>query len=194
MEQSDEELLAAVARGDVEAFGQFYRRHARQVLGYAIARCHNPSDVADVVADTFLAVLSSAGRYRSSEGGAVPWLLGIARHTLARQRRSFLRRLGLIRRTVSGPIFSPDETEGVDAAIDAAQIAPELNAALAGLRTKDRELLLLVGRDGLSPAQAGAALGMNANTARLRLSRTRKRLRLMLPEPIDSQEASDANP
>jgi hypothetical protein len=31
----------------------------------------------------------------------------------------------------------------------------------------------LVGGDGLSPAQAGAVLGMNANTARIRLSRAR---------------------
>lgn len=38
----------------------------------------------------------------------------------------------------------------------------------------------LVSSDGLSPAQAGAVLGMNANTARVRLSRARARLQSLL--------------
>jgi DNA-directed RNA polymerase specialized sigma24 family protein len=52
-----------------------------------------------------------------------------------------------------------------------------LATALKTLRAKDRELLQLVSGDGLSPAQAGAVLGMNPNTARIRLSRARARLR-----------------
>jgi hypothetical protein len=39
MEHSDEELLAATAAGDADAFGRFYRRHERQVLTYAVLRC-----------------------------------------------------------------------------------------------------------------------------------------------------------
>jgi hypothetical protein len=37
MDESEPELLAAPARGDAEAFGRFYRRHERRVLGCAIA-------------------------------------------------------------------------------------------------------------------------------------------------------------
>ena len=93
------------------------------------------------------------------------------------------------------PAFCPDEAEAVDKAIDAARLAPKLRAALAGLQAKDRELLLLVARDGLEPGPAGAVLGMNPNTARLRLSRARKRLRVSLDEPAPGthQEASDAH-
>ncbi|HWN60213.1 MAG TPA: hypothetical protein VNO25_06035 [Streptosporangiaceae bacterium] len=49
MDESDADLLAATARGDAEAFGRFYRRHEQRVLCYAIARCANAGDVADVV-------------------------------------------------------------------------------------------------------------------------------------------------
>lgn len=183
MTRSDGELLAATAHGEVEAFGCFYRRHERRVLGYAVGHCTNPSDVADLVAETFLQALISAGRFRSTDGDALPWLLGIARHVLARQRRSFTRRQRLLRRLSGIPAFSADEAEAVDAAIDAARLAPALTKALSGLRAKDRDLLLLVARDGLEPAQAGAALGMNPNTARIRLSRVRKRLRDVLTAP-----------
>src|SRR5581483_7212266 len=117
---------------------------------------------------------------------ALPWLLGIARHVVAHQRRSFLRRQRLVDRLATAPTFSPDESEAVEAAIDASRLAPALTAALSGLKDKDRELLLLVARDGLDPAQAGAVLGMNPNTARVRLSRIRQRLRDVLNVPPDS--------
>jgi RNA polymerase sigma-70 factor, ECF subfamily len=195
MGQGDDELLAATAAGDADAFGRFYRRHERQVLTYAMLRCPNSGDVADLVAETFLAAMTSAGRYRPGEGDAGAWLLGIARHVLARQRRTFARRRSLVHRLANAPAFGPDEAEAVDRAIDAARLAPKLRAALAGLQAKDRELLLLVARDGLEPGPAGAVLGMNPNTARLRLSRARKRLRVALdePSPASSQEAPDAH-
>ena len=75
----------------------------------------------------------------------------------------------LVHRLGQLPSLDADEAEAVDAAIDASRLAPRLAAAMATtLRDKDRELLRLVGSDGLSPAQAGAVLGMNANTARIR--------------------------
>ena len=183
MNESDGQLLAATAQGDAEAFGRFYRRHERQVLGYAIARCANASDAADLVGETFLAALGSAARFTDDGGDAVRWLFGIARRVLAHQRRSAARRLRLAGRLQALPSLNPDETEAVDAAIDAARLAPRLAAALARLRPKDRELLQLVSGDGLAPAQAGAVLGMNPNTARLRLSRARARLRDALAVP-----------
>jgi RNA polymerase sigma-70 factor (ECF subfamily) len=190
MEQSDGQLLAATARGDAEAFGEFYRRHERRVLTYALSRCANASDVADLVADTFLGALRSASRFTGDGDGALPWLFGIARRVLARQRRSFARRERLIRRLENLPSLNPDETAAVEDAIDAARLAPALTAALAALRPKDRELLQLVHRDGLSPSHAGAVLGMNPNTARIRLSRARAKLRSTLGEPADPPMAN----
>jgi len=176
MDESDADLLAATARGDGEAFGRFYRRHEHRVLSYAITRCANAADVADVVGDTFLAALGAAARFRDDDGDAIPWLFGIARRVLAHQRRSFARRQRLVHRLGELPSLDADEAEAVEAAIDASRLAPRLAAAMATLRDKDRELLRLVSGDGLSAAQAGAVLGMNANTARIRLSRARARL------------------
>jgi RNA polymerase sigma factor (sigma-70 family) len=180
MDESDAGLLAATARGDAEAFGRFYRRHEHQVLGYAVARCSNASDVADAVGETFLAALGAASRFRDDGGDAVPWLFGIARRVLARQHRSLARRQRLIGRLETLPSFTPAEADAVDAAIDAARLAPRLAAALAKLRPRDQELLRLVGIDGLSPAQAGEVLGVNPNTARIRLSRARARVKDLL--------------
>jgi len=198
MDESDGQLLAATARGDAEAFGRFYRRHEQQILSYAIAHCANASDVADVVGETFLGALRAARRFTDEGGDAVPWLFGIARRVLAHQRRSFTRRQRLLVKLHEQPLLNPDEAAAIDEAIDASRLAPQLAAALRILRANDRELVLLVSRDGLSPAQAGAVLGMNPNTARVRLSRARARLRDALagagpgPGPDSESESADS--
>ena len=63
---------------------------------------------------------------------------------------------------------------------------PALTAALARLSGSDRELLLLIAWDGLSPAEAATVLGIKPATARVRLSRARRRLTQAL-----SRERSD---
>jgi RNA polymerase sigma factor (sigma-70 family) len=193
MSRNDAELLAATAAGDADAFGCFYRRHEALVVAYALHRCTNASDVADLVGDTFVGALRSASRFAEGDGDAAAWLLTIARRALAHQRRSFLRRQRLGRRLASLPTFSADEADAVAAALDAARLAPELSAALRTLPLKDRELLMLVHRDGLTPTQAGRVVGMNPNTARLRLSRARARLRERLGD-VHDHPTTNTNP
>ncbi|MFZ1925057.1 MAG: RNA polymerase sigma factor [Solirubrobacteraceae bacterium] len=63
---------------------------------------------------------------------------------------------------------------------------PALAAALACLNDAERELLLLIAWDGLSPAEAATVLGIKPATARVRLLRARRRLTQAL-----SRERSD---
>ena len=82
----DDELLARSAR-DPAAFGDFYARHERLVLGYFMRRTHDPELAADLSAETFAAALLGAKRFR---GGGVPasaWLIGIARNILSQSFR-----------------------------------------------------------------------------------------------------------
>ena len=81
------------------------------------------------------------------------------------------------------PACPPGEASAVDAAIDAARLAPTLTTALSGLQAKDRELLLLIARDGRDPDQAGTALSMSAKPpAFAPVSRVRKRLQGILTD------------
>ena len=56
----------------------------------------------------------------------------------------------------------------------------ELARALAALDARDRELVLLVAWEGLSLAEAAAALGCRSGTAAVRLHRARRRLHTAL--------------
>jgi RNA polymerase sigma-70 factor (ECF subfamily) len=190
MDRTDAELLSATVAGDADAFGCFYRRYEALVVAYAVRRCTNPSDVADLVSEVFVGALRSAPRFTEREIDAKAWLLTIATRALAHQRRASHRRQRLRHRIGNLPTFSADESDAVAAAIDAARLTPELSVALRALARKDQELLLLVHRDGLSPTEAGRVVGMNPNTARLRLSRARARLRESLGKGDDHPTTS----
>jgi len=82
----DDQLLARSAR-DPAAFGVFYERHERLVLGFFMRRLGDAELAADLAAETFAAALVSARRYRGGGAPASAWLLGIARNVLASSAR-----------------------------------------------------------------------------------------------------------
>jgi RNA polymerase sigma-70 factor (ECF subfamily) len=81
-----------------------------------------------------------------------------------------------------------DESAAVDARLDAAALAPQLRQALKDLPDVERELLLLVAWENLTPTEAAQALGIPAGTARSRLHRARQRMDGRLSGSPQSQD------
>ena len=97
----DGELVAAMARGDEDAFAALYRRYMPLIVRWCLREAGNRELAADLSAEVFAAALTAARRYRPERGSVAAWLLGIARNKLAESRRrgrieaSARRRLGL---------------------------------------------------------------------------------------------------
>lgn len=174
-ERTDEELVAAVARGP-GALAEFYQRHVGRVTGMGVRRFADPEDVADFVAEVFVEVMRSASGYDPRRGKALPWLYGLAGNVAADMHRRRLRRHDAETRLAGRLLLDADDYARVEERIDAASQARMLYAALSKLRETDRRLLELVAVDGLTPAQVAQALGISAVTARVRLMRSRTRL------------------
>jgi len=175
----------ATSKGEADSFAVFFRRHVTPITLYAVRRCNDADDVADLVAETFFVALQASGRYVPETDTALPWLFGIARRVLAKQRRrrAGARRL-LIKSTNTQLLFTGSEEDAVASAIDAARQGPLLEAALARLTTGEREVLELVAYDGLSPSEVAGVLDLSPNAARLRLSRARRHIRQILEPPV----------
>jgi RNA polymerase sigma-70 factor (ECF subfamily) len=154
-------------------FGRLFDAHRRAVLGYALRRCNEPADAADVLAETFLVAWRRLDDVPAAAADARPWLLGVARRVIANQRRGAARRSALSRRLGR-------ELEVVAPARE--QDAGVVTDALGRLDPADRELLELTSWEGLDPGQIAIALGVPAGTVRSRLSRARARLRSELEQ------------
>lgn len=164
-------------------FRALYDGNFAAVLGYALRRVDQPADAADVVSEVFLVAWR---RYdEAPPGDGRPWLFGIARHVLANFHRSSRRRLRLgarLRDTLARDV-APDP------AIDVAEW-DRVRRVLLQLPPDDRELLMLVGWDGLTPAEAAQVIGIAAGAARMRLARARARFRDLWGEPSDADGAT----
>jgi RNA polymerase sigma factor (sigma-70 family) len=171
---SDAELLALI--DDPRAFESFYRRHLQALLRFATRRCHSPEEAAELVSVVFLEVRMGASGYDRRRGGARPWLLGIARHCLADLRGERARAADAERRLGGMAQLDPIEYAEIEARIDAERLYPRLERAVARLSPAERDVLLLVEREGLKPADAARALGIRPVTARVRLLRARRHL------------------
>lgn len=163
-------------------FSQIYQEHEREVLRYALRRCSEPEDAADIVAETFLVAWRRLGDVPLGPEARL-WLYGTARRVLANHRRGMGRRSRLadrLREELQRQI--PVEPPGGRA---------DVIVALAEMGDSDRELLMLIGMEGLTPGQAARVLGIGTVTARTRLHRARRRLRARLPGQAEDRQGKE---
>jgi DNA-directed RNA polymerase specialized sigma24 family protein len=80
-EERDAAIVAAVGRGDQDAFDEFYVRYLPLVVRWAVRETRNREVAADLTAEMFAAALTAARRFRPERGrriGAEPVLLADA--------------------------------------------------------------------------------------------------------------------
>jgi RNA polymerase sigma-70 factor (ECF subfamily) len=167
-------LVAGLRDGDPAAFDQVYAAYHGRLFGF-LARLSCRREVAeDLVEETWLRVVTNAKRLRPDTALA-PWLFTIARNLYLSYCRSRLLETGHVSDLVGLWPFgrlqlSPFEETAAN------ETERRLESALAGLPAASREVLLLVGVEGLSPAEGAAVCEISTEAFRQRLHRARVQL------------------
>jgi RNA polymerase sigma-70 factor (ECF subfamily) len=164
----DRELVSRLIAGDLEAFDRIYAIYHPRLFNF-LARLSRRRDVAeDLVEETWLRVISHARRLRPDTRLA-PWLFTIARNLFVSYCRSRQQddEAGMHLWPVMPPSPSPFE------AAAAGQLQQRVEVAMATLPARYREVLLLVGHEGMTPAEAAVVCGVTPEAMRQRLRRAR---------------------
>jgi RNA polymerase sigma factor (sigma-70 family) len=176
----DADALRRSACGDDEAFSAFYRVHLDAVLAFFMRRVGDRELALDLTAETFAAVVVSAGSYRS-DGPAVAWLFGIARNKLRESLRrnrvedAARRRLGMEPLVVDDAGLALVEER-------AGSGESELTRALEGLPEATRDALLARVVEEEEYGQIAARLQCSQQVVRQRVHRGLKQLRTGMEE------------
>ncbi len=175
--ESDEELVAAVAAGHLEALGQLFDRFEPMIRRYVQRLGVSAADVDDLVQATFLEVLRAAPRFDVSLS-AKSWLFGMATIMVRRHRRSFARHAARI----FAWAHHGHETEQPSSHDELDRSAEKrlFREALEKLSPKKREVFTLVVLEGLPGEDVARALGVPVNTVWTRLHHARRELRELL--------------
>lgn len=167
----------AAAAGATAEFERLYRANVEAVTSYFARRSADPHVVADLTADTFVAVITHFGSFDPRKGTARAWLFGIARHVYAAHCEAYSQQEHRLRRLAGRRDLDQDQIEELVDRIDAERDGRNLVSGLAALPEQDRAVVELVDVAGLRPKEAAAALGLAPGTVRMRLMRARAKLR-----------------
>lgn len=190
MEPAQEhELLDRLGRGDAEAFDALYEAYRPRLFAF-LARLSRRRDVAeDLLAETWLRLVQGAHAF-APQTPLGPWLFTVARNLFVSYCRSRLldtERVAELTRLSSEPRWSESPFDS----LASSELHGRLERALACLSAADREVLLLVGVEGLTPAAAAGVCGVSVEALRQRLSRARARLARHMDEGAARQGRAD---
>jgi RNA polymerase sigma-70 factor (ECF subfamily) len=160
---TDEALVRRAASGQQAAFEELVRRHSPRVFALALRICRNPDDAEDALQETFIAAYRALPRF-DRRARVSTWLYRIATNkcydALARRRPT---------RDASALPEAADPHDPFARSLHEQQLVQAIDA----LPQQFREAALLCDVCGLTPAEAGEAVGVPEGTMKSRSFRAR---------------------
>ncbi|MBE0584582.1 MAG: sigma-70 family RNA polymerase sigma factor [Desulfofustis sp.] len=162
----EQRLIAAVARGDRNAFRQLYDETYGKVARYIRSLVGDEHLTDDILVQTYAIVWQTASRFKGASR-LTTWIIGIARNIAFKEFRS---------RRTEEPF---DESyKGAD---DTSQLQPEyrdrnklMKLALATISAHHREILELVFYQDLSYPEISQLIDIPVNTVKTRVFHAKK--------------------
>jgi len=179
--RSDEEIMFAVANGDINAFEEIVLRHQKAAWSVAYRFLGDSAEAEDVAQDAFLKILAAAPRYRPSAAFHTFLVRVVSRLCMDRARKMH-------------PVYTDAPPE---------LPTPEPSASQAALRA-ERDMAIRRALDALPPAQRMAvvlryyedleyrAIADAMDTTEKAVERLLARARVALRVPLNQYKANEA--
>lgn len=173
---TDARLVADYLGGDSSALAAIYDRYAPGLYDTAAAMLSDRHDAADMVQDVFCIAAERLSQLREPDR-LKPWLYSVLRHEVYRRTK---------KRKRAAPVDfqderTPDVAGGYDPhaageAVAYEELAALVRSAASGLDERDRLVLELSVRQGLSGAELADALGVTPDQSYSLVHRMRERV------------------
>lgn len=154
-------LLRAAIAGDESAYGEFLRRAAGLVRGFARRKVQGGIDPEDIVQETLLALHMKRHTWRN-DAPVMPWLYAIARYKLIDAFRRRGRRVEIEIGEIAETFAEPEPETISDR---------EIGRALETLAPGQRSVVTAVSVEGRSISETAKNLGMSEAAVRVALHR-----------------------
>ena len=169
MGKTDEDLMLAVASGDLDAFGELVRRHQRSAWNVAWRMLQDPTEAEDAAQDAFVKILNAAPRYRPTASFRTYLYRVIGRLCLDRLRKKHPIYMDRLPPSVSEDPGPPEQ-------IGRQEIAADVRRALNALPPRQRMALVLRHFEEMSYKEIAEAMDTSVKSVERLLSRGRNEL------------------
>lgn len=173
-------VIERVRAGDTDAFEALVTAYQKQIYNLTLRYVSSPEDAADLTQESFLRAFRSLESFRGDSRFSV-WMYRLTTNVCI----DFLRSRG--RGTASSLTVENDDEELEELELPDQRFDPQkelerrelrraVQAGLESLSEDAREIVILRELEGLSYAEIGERLGLEAGTVKSRLFRARKAL------------------
>lgn len=185
----ESDLLERARGGDRDAHAALYRAHAPMIFTLARRMLGSTMLAEDVLQDSFVEVIRSAGQFRG-DGDMAGWIRRIAVNKCLSHLRSPWARRRVIADELQTPSTSGDSgchsmAPGIDRTLEH---RTELESALARLSATARAVVWLFAVEGYTHEEIGRLMGRSTSFSKTQFARARQRLRDIL-EPETNEPA-----
>jgi RNA polymerase sigma-70 factor (ECF subfamily) len=191
---TDNELFARYLDGDAEAFRTLFARHARGLMGFAYRMLRDASRAEEVTQEAFTRVVRSPPDLSRGTKFST-YLYSVGRNLCIDElrRRKVRRHDSLDARGTDGQGRALSERianggPATDEIVMSGQIRERIEAAIAEIPEKQREVFVLREFAQLSFAEVAVTVGCSENTAKSRMRYALERLRVLLAD-LEPEEA-----
>jgi RNA polymerase sigma-70 factor (ECF subfamily) len=179
-EDSERALVARLRAGDTAAFDDVYDTYRPRIFTFLLRMTRNRTLAEDLLDETWLRLVRHAPRLLA-DTRLGPWLFTVARNLYWNHHRD-----ALVRESSSAEMLTlwpaPSPWPSPFDLAAAGELERRVERALSTLPPQHREVLLLVGHEGLTPADAAVICGVSPEALRQRLTRARAALALKLQD------------
>jgi RNA polymerase sigma-70 factor (ECF subfamily) len=200
----ESELIQKIRDGDEEAFGSLVRQHQASLTRVAMAYVKNPTAAAEVVQETWIAVIEGLERFEQ-RSSLRTWIYRILANQANTRRRKDRRSVPL------SAIENEDQLPREPGAFDARghwmaeppawqemsaeqlilqkQVRQAMEQAIEDLPANQRVVVTLRDLEGWEAAEVCNALDITNTNQRVLLHRARARLREAIAEALEAQKS-----
>lgn len=182
---SDEALMLAFARGNMNAFEQLYDRHESGVWRFVFRSVQNQAVADDLVQELWFAVARTAATYEPTAKFKT-WLFTMARNRVIDHSRTAKNHASIDAEDEDGAsMFSDlaaDSRLGPLRQVSSHEQAKALLDAIEKLPADQREAFLLQAEGDMSVDDIAATTGVSFETAKSRLRYARNKLKELLAD------------
>jgi RNA polymerase sigma-70 factor (ECF subfamily) len=183
MGETDDDLVARVARADPEACRRLVERHLARIVAFAARVLGNPTDAEDVAQEVFARVWTHAGSWQPGRARFTTWLFRVALN-LCRDRLTRRREVPL-----DDVLDPPDPAPTPAERLEVAHVRWLVTREVGALPERQRTALALCHYQGLRNIEAAEIMELSVEALESLLARARRtlreRLRPLAPELLE---------
>lgn len=187
-EPTDQELMTRAQAGETEAFELLFSRYKQRIANFVYQFVHEHHLAEDITQQTFIKVYQNLDSFKP-RGKVSSWIYRIASNQAKDELRKLKRRPTVsLNKPVGGEsgerelgdILLEDESLRPDFQLREKEMLEKVKKALASLKPKYKEAILLCDYEGMSYEEAAEVLGITKTNVSAILCRARKKLEKLM--------------